>query len=190
MTDRDDPLEAIIEILKEPADLSPDLTDRVMSEIDRLSPPGVVAGPGLGPWWRRRWTIRLSPLGGLGLAAGLGLLLLAAQLAGRRTNPAASPIAVVSAAGRLTQFVLIAPDARAVTVVGDFNDWSMSATPLERAEGDGVWYVTVPLTPGRYRYAFVVNGTIWRNDPEAPAAEDEFGRPNSVVTVEERDRAL
>ena len=68
-------------------------------------------------------------------------------------------------------------------MVGDFNDWSMSATPLERAPGDGVWYVTVPLEPGRYRYAFVVNGAIWRSDPEAPAAEDEFGRANSVVTV-------
>jgi 1,4-alpha-glucan branching enzyme len=68
-------------------------------------------------------------------------------------------------------------------VVGDFNDWSFSATPLERQPGDDVWWVTVPLRPGRYRYAFVVNGTSWRPDPHAPAAEDEFGRPNSVVTI-------
>ena len=41
----------------------------------------------------------------------------------------------------------------------------------------------MPLRPGRYRYAFVVNGTSWRPDPNAPAAEDEFGRANSVVTI-------
>ena len=77
----------------------------------------------------------------------------------------------------------MAPNAQAVSVVGDFNDWSLSATPLTRADSAGVWWVTVPLGPGRYRYAFVVDGTVWRPDPEAPAAEDDFGRPNSVLTI-------
>lgn len=178
MTDREDSLDPIIEILKEPAGLDPDLTGRVMSEVDRLSQPGVAAVSRV-RWWRRHWTVRLTPLHGLGLAAGLAGLVLAARLAGRPAAQSAPP----GGGPTLTQFVLIAPGASAVTVVGDFNDWSMTATPLERAEGDGVWSVTVPLGPGRYRYAFVVNGTTWRNDPEAPAADDEFGRSNSVVTV-------
>lgn len=183
MTDREDSLDVIIDILREPAGLKPDLTERVMSEIDGLPSAGVVAASSRVSWWRRYWTIRLSPLRGLGLAAGLAVLVLAVHLAGRPAVPAASQGEERAAAGRQTQFVLVAPEASAVTVVGDFNDWSMSATPLERTEGDGVWHVTVPLVPGRYRYAFVVNGAIWRNDPEAPAAEDEFGRANSVVTV-------
>ncbi len=182
MTDREDSLDVVIDILREPAELKPDLTERVMSEIDRLPPLGVAAASRV-RWWRRHWTIRLSPVRGLGLAAGLAVLLLAVHLAGRPAGPTATPGEVRAAAGRLTQFVLIAPEASAVTVVGDFNDWSVSATPLERAEGDGVWHVAVPLVTGRYRYAFVVNGTIWRNDPEAPVAEEEFGRSNSVVTV-------
>lgn len=187
MTDREDPLGGIIEILREPAELKPGLTERVMAEIDRLPPAGVLAPSGQVSWWRRPWTIRLTPLRGLGLAAGLAVLVLAVYFGGRRAGARAAPdvpeVGLAATTGRATQFVLVAPEASAVSVVGDFNDWSMSATPLERAPGDGVWYVTVPLAPGRYRYAFVVNGAIWRSDPEAPAAEDEFGRANSVLTV-------
>ena len=169
MTERDDALDPIIDILREPAALRADLTDRVMAEIERDA-----VRPA--PWWRRRWTVRLTPLHGLGLAAGLAALVLAARLTGRPSAPAGPP------PGRtVTQFVLIAPGAQSVTVVGDFNDWSLSATPLERA--GGVWSVSVPLGPGRYRYAFVVNGDIWQPDPEAPKADDEFGRASSVVTV-------
>lgn len=181
MTDREDSLEPFIDILKEPAGLRPDLTDRVMAEIDGLPPHGLGAASRV-RWWRRRWTIRLSPVHGLGIAAVLAGLVLAVRLVSPR-GPTAPEGQVVAASGRLTQFVLVAPEASGVSVVGDFNDWSMSATPLTRAEGDGIWHVTLPLGPGRYRYAFVVNGTIWRNDPEAPAADDEFGRSNSVLTV-------
>jgi len=42
----------------------------------------------------------------------------------------------------------------------------------------------VPLAPGRYRYAFLVDGSRWLADPAAPRArDDEFGTPSSVVTV-------
>ena len=82
------------------------------------------------------------------------------------------------------QFVLVAPEAASVALVGDFNDWNVSATPLVQGQGDGVWSVTVPLTPGRYQYSFLVDGSTWIQDPRAArAVEDEFGRPNSVVTI-------
>ena len=70
--------------------------------------------------------------------------------------------------------------------MGDFNDWNPAATPLHRAS-DGVWSVTVPLRPGRYRYTFIVDGTRWRRDPAAPPAlEDDFGAPTSVITIAQR----
>jgi 1,4-alpha-glucan branching enzyme len=48
----------------------------------------------------------------------------------------------------------------------------------------GVWTITIPLAPGRYHYTFVVDGTTWVADPMAPRTlEDDFGRPNSVITV-------
>ena len=176
MTEQDDPLVRIIAALKEPVAIAPDLTERVMAEIERI--PRSPAG-----WWRRRWTIQVGPLGVLALAAGLAAIVFASQLAGRRAAVAFRQAGSATIAPGGTQFVLVARDAKAVALVGDFNDWSLSATPLERTDSNGVWWVTIPLVPGRYRYAYVVDGAIWRPDPEAPAAQDEFGRPNSVVTI-------
>jgi hypothetical protein len=175
--------------LKEPAELSPDFTDRVMAAI-AIAPRPQAAPARPIAWWRRRWTLQISPLGALAAAASLAGVIFASQRYGRAGAVAMAPVApavtLTAAAGaevRGTQFVLVAPDAKAVTVVGDFNDWSATATPLVRADGDGVWWVTVPLAPGRYRYAFVVDGTVWQRDPEATTLEDEFGRPSSVVTI-------
>ncbi len=82
----------------------------------------------------------------------------------------------------MLQFVLVAPQAASVSLVGDFNDWDPARSPMQTAHG--VWATVVRLAPGRYRYAFLVNGVEWRADPGAPAAkDDEFGTPNSVVTV-------
>lgn len=83
------------------------------------------------------------------------------------------------------QFLLVAPSAASVALVGDFNDWDPARTPMHAARGgDGVWATAVPLAPGRYRYAFLVNGAEWRADPRAPrASDDDFGTPSSVVTV-------
>jgi 1,4-alpha-glucan branching enzyme len=84
------------------------------------------------------------------------------------------------------QFVAVAPGATSVTLVGDFNDWNVAATPMHAASEDGIWSVSLPLPPGRYRYAFLVDGTRWMADPAAPAAADsDFGSTNSVVTVGE-----
>ena len=80
------------------------------------------------------------------------------------------------------QFVLVAPQANSVSLVGDFNDWDPKRSPMRTA--NGIWAAVVQLAPGRYRYAFLVNGVEWRADPGAPAArDDEFGTPSSVVTV-------
>ena len=84
------------------------------------------------------------------------------------------------------QFVLIAPNAASVALVGDFNDWNPARSPM-RATHAGIWATVVPLAPGRYHYAFLVNGVEWRRDPAAPAAlDDDFGSPSSVVTVSGR----
>ena len=90
----------------------------------------------------------------------------------------------VDADGATHRFMIVAPTAREVSVVGDFNDWDQGATPLVRVTSQGVWTVEVPLEPGRYSYAFLVDGKRWLPDPGAPrAVGDDFGRPSSVVTV-------
>jgi hypothetical protein len=180
LAEHDETLARVIDTLKEPVEIDADLDRRVMAAIEAESGHS----GGAQRWLARRWTIRLSPLGGLAAAAALAGLVLAGSLLlrGRDVIAPSQPIVEMESPA-VTQFVLIAPSAKTVALVGDFNDWSLSATQLVRQAGDGVWWVTVPLAPGRYRYVFVVDGTTWRPDPTAPGAEDEFGRPNSVVTI-------
>ena len=81
------------------------------------------------------------------------------------------------------RFALVAPTAVHVSIVGDFNQWNPTALPLRRLPDGRTWEVQVPLPPGRYTYAFVVDGHLSR-DPVAPeAANDDFGVANSVVLV-------
>ena len=182
MTEHDDPLARVIETLKEPVAIDPGLDSRVMAAIEEQ--PLASKSTLLDGWLSRRWTIRFSPAGGLAAAAVVATVILAASLLtrGRELPPPAGP-STQQTSGEVMQFVLVAPDAKSVALVGDFNDWSLSATRLARQPGDGVWWVTVSLPPGRYRYAFIVDGDSWRSDPNAPVVEDEFGGSNSVVTI-------
>lgn len=184
MTEHDENLERVIHTLQEPVHIDPSFDARVMSAIEQM-PHAAESNRRSLPWLARRWTVRISPLGGLAAAAAVAAIALATSLLTRVNQEAPPPVAVSTEqqTAPVTQFVLVAPNAKSVTLVGDFNDWSLSATRLVKQPGDGVWFITMPLPPGRYRYAFVVDGTTWRSDPNAPAAEDEFGRPNSVVTI-------
>ena len=83
------------------------------------------------------------------------------------------------------QFVLVAPGAARVAVVGDFNDWNPAAAPLSAA--GGVWSGQLDVPVGRHDYAFVVDGERWVRDPNAPQAPaDEFGAGYSVLVVGDR----
>ncbi len=102
-------------------------------------------------------------------------------------QPVAAPATTVSAATERadspTHFVLVAPDARRVALVGDFNLWNPVAAPMRRMADTGLWELDVDLPAGRHVYAFVVDGDITA-DPAAPrTGGDDFGRPNSVVLV-------
>ncbi len=95
------------------------------------------------------------------------------------------------AAGAIEQKFAYKPEngaaAATVHVAGDFNDWSMTTTPLSKA-ADGTFSATVPLEPGQYLYKFVIDGETWVNDPLADKALDEddgHGGVNSSVLVRE-----
>lgn len=84
----------------------------------------------------------------------------------------------------LVRLVFVQPDARSVSVAGDFNGWNPARTTLKRADG-GIWTVTLLLKPGRYEYMFVVDGTHWIADPLATEEiGDGFGSRNAVLDVE------
>lgn len=88
------------------------------------------------------------------------------------------PAPVARAGENEILFVIPAPEAQSVVVVGSFNDWD--ATPLADADGDGVWTVNITLSPGRHEYAFVIDGRWWGHDPLADAHVRSFGEYNSV----------
>src|SRR4051812_9511440 len=83
------------------------------------------------------------------------------------------------------QFTLVAPDAKKVAVVGDFNSWDASHAGFQaRHTGGGVWTVTAPVAAGHHRYSFVVDDSVWVADPTAPRANDnDFGLPKSALVV-------
>lgn len=73
--------------------------------------------------------------------------------------------------------------ARQVLIAGDFNNWLPMSTPMVRTPGVG-WSMKLPLSPGRYRYRFVVDGK-WQTDPFNQYVEtNQFGELNNVVEVE------
>ena len=77
-------------------------------------------------------------------------------------------------------FALSKPDAKQVFVSGDFNGWSLSATPMRRHE-DGRWQTTVAVAPGQHQYKFIVDGE-WIADPAAQKnVPNDRGSLNSVL---------
>ena len=82
------------------------------------------------------------------------------------------------------QFVLDAPRASRVALVGDFNAWDGKSHPLTRDSVTGVWSAVVGVTPGRHVYAFLVDDTVWTLDPRAPKTKDaDYGAEQSVLIV-------
>jgi hypothetical protein len=76
-----------------------------------------------------------------------------------------------------------AAGATRVSIVGDFNDWDSTASPLARFGSNGPWTATVNVTPGRHLYAFMVDGKLVV-DPRAPRARDlDYGGDASVLMV-------
>jgi hypothetical protein len=145
-------------------------------------------------WLTEPSRFALPPLATAALAAGLvgiGILGgLAIHRDGRLSTEQAPPVVVGhpqlpdSIAPRAMKFVLIAPKAGRVSLVGDFNGWDVSATPMTTRGADGTWTVFVPLQPGLHTYSFVVDGTHFVADPSAPIAPDDgYGQKSSVVFV-------
>jgi Glycogen recognition site of AMP-activated protein kinase len=158
---------------------------RVMARVRRTPRARLIA---FRAWWFRPRLVRISPLSGLlGVGAAAALFLVAiGQRPLDQFSGAPSPVAPGQAAptSQAIQFVLAAPGASQVSLVGDFNGWDSATTPLQPVGAAGVWSVEVPLPPGRHEYAFVIDGREWRPDPAAPRAlANEYGPPNSVITV-------
>src|SRR6266446_4086905 len=120
----DETVERVIQHLRRPVAIDAGLDARVMREVAQV--------PREGRRGRPLWPV-------LAAAAVVATVLVA-----RPWNRTAA-----SKADTL-QFVLVAPQAASVALVGDFNDWDPARSPMQPAHG--VWATVVRLAPVRYRY--------------------------------------
>jgi hypothetical protein len=187
----DPTLEHLVAVARRPVAMDPAARRRLLVALRAEARPSRA---------RARWTwltetrsLRLSPFAGAALAAGLvgvgvllGLDLASPSVVAEAPVGPGDPV-VLPTRDPLrdgVKFVLVAPQAARVSLVGDFNRWDPAATPMERTPTGGTWSVVVPLSAGRHEYAFVVDGKQWVPDPSAPLAPvDGLGAPNSVVLV-------
>ena len=84
---------------------------------------------------------------------------------------------------RGTSFAVWAPNARAIRLVGDFNQWDSSAHPMRSLGSSGVWELYVPGVAEGNRYKFEILGSDGsrraKADPMARATE----RPPATASV-------
>jgi 1,4-alpha-glucan branching enzyme len=131
----------------------------------------------------RRFTITPLPWSLAAAAALLFAAFFGAGVAKRSTIAAALGFTSADSSHHV-QFTLIAPDAKKVVVVGDFNAWDQTHAAYQARQSGGVWTVTAPVSAGHHRYSFVVDDSLWVADPMAPRANDtDFGLPKSALVV-------
>lgn len=170
-------LEVIVQELQRPIKIDESFDRRVMVHVRRTYARR--RRRGLAGVIRSASRVTHHPAWAAALAAGVVAIATMGIVRGRQRLPAAElrhePV----------QFVLVAPSARSVAVVGDFNDWGLNDSALVATNHEGVWSVTAPVPTGVHRYAYVVNGKDWVADPSAPrSAGDDFGMPSSVLIVD------
>jgi 1,4-alpha-glucan branching enzyme len=80
-------------------------------------------------------------------------------------------------------FAVWAPNARRVSVIGDFNNWDGRRHPMRLRHGAGVWELFVPRLTGGARYKYEIVGAdgslVEKADPMARATE----RPPATASV-------
>jgi hypothetical protein len=195
-------LDRAISTMREPVAITPgfgsSLRERLLAESALRLPaapaPTVAVRGSVWGWLVQPRAMRVRPLA---LGAGIGAAMaLAAGLVAvlPRTSTVPRPASISTGSTGVpaplsptveVRFVLVAPGAHRVFVLGDFNHWNAAATPLALTPGtSSTWIASVRLEPGRHVYAFMVDGSRWVIDPTAPRSlDDDFGRPSAVLTV-------
>lgn len=191
---RDPFIDQIAAELKRPVRLDPRFDDRVM---EALNAPDVIplhpTREQRRPWLVRPWTVRVSPIGAFAAAAALvGVVAFSAwqfrpidqvQVSSEQVGGNLTPVANAGENQLVVhQFTYYQKGLQSISLVGEFNDWDDDSTTLTEVS-PGVWTVSLRLRPGVYEYQFILNGKQRVTDPTMPQISNDFGSPNSVVTV-------
>ena len=79
----------------------------------------------------------------------------------------------------------VGQSAETAHIVGEFNDWDTSATPMKKLRSRE-FTVTIDLETGRaYQFRYLLDGSRWENDGEADkyVSAPFTNTENSVVVV-------
>ncbi len=79
-------------------------------------------------------------------------------------------------------FTCLAPDAQAVALVGDFNDWNANSHPMRR-QHDGAWSTQISLTHGHHHYLFMIDGKPTLDPRAQGVARNEKNEKVSLLAV-------
>ncbi|MCZ7639626.1 MAG: isoamylase early set domain-containing protein [Verrucomicrobia bacterium] len=79
-------------------------------------------------------------------------------------------------------FFCTAPQARHVSLVGDFNQWDPEAIPMQRA-ADGRWMASLELNHGHHCYLFLVDGTPTLDPKASGITRNDRNEPVSLIAV-------
>ena len=83
---------------------------------------------------------------------------------------------------RAVNFICPAPQAKSVSLVGDFNQWNPNSHPMKQMP-DRAWMINVELKHGHHRYAFLVDGVITLDQRAQGITRNDKGERVSLVPV-------
>jgi len=83
---------------------------------------------------------------------------------------------------RAVNFICHAPQAKSVSLVGDFNGWNPLAHPMKQTP-DRSWLLNVELKHGHHRYAFLVDGVLTLDQRAQGITRNDKGERVCLVPV-------
>lgn len=175
------------------ADSIQKLTERTMDRIHTMAVPGrsqaprVLAMPSGRKEWRSRTAfvaVAAAAVFIAGLALGLRISHAVPELSAGSTIASASGAADTEQTVTV-RFVLEAPEATSVRLVGDFDGWTEPGYAMTVSGSPGLWEVSVQLEKGKvYVYNFVLDGETWITDPAVRTrVDDGFGGAGSLLRL-------
>lgn len=86
---------------------------------------------------------------------------------------------------RQVAFELLAPEARSVVLLGDFNHWAAPGVALIGPDSGGKWRLemVVPGPRGRMNYVYLVDEQEYRTDNLRPIESDDYGGGNNILYI-------
>ena len=88
---------------------------------------------------------------------------------------------MVTVRGNIAEFSFFRPKARKVSIVGDFNGWSISKMPMKRLR-DGYWAASLRLPEGDFKFRYYADGEWYVDYAGFGLDHGRFG-PDSVVRI-------